>query len=273
MRREYQYVEEVTGRRYKKVPIHAPGIRNGATGGRWKGMMPPLGKHWQYTPDKLDEMDARGEIYWSPSGNPRRKIYFDKSNGIPVQDVWTGMRDAHNQNIRVTGYPTEKPPELLERIIAASSNEGDIVLDCFAGSGTTLAAAEKLGRRWVGMDNSMVAVETIIKRLTRGVERMGDFVSAQMEIEASDQGRLPIVVETTNVVGSTNGSLLIQAKGPITPLPNRIRGQIETHSRGRSELISNDSASNFLLQQTTAKPELSGFDLLVDPKQTPPLIP
>lgn len=197
MRREYQYVEEATGRRYKKVPVHAPGVRNGATGGEWKGMMPPPGKHWQYIPDKLDEMDAKGEIYWSPSGNPRRKIYFDKSEGIPVQDVWTGMRDAHNQNIRITGYPTEKPLELLERIIAASSSEGDTVLDCFAGSGTTLAAAEKQGRRWVGIDNSVTAVETTIKRLIRGVEPMGNFVSARKKEEAERLGEelFPLAVE------------------------------------------------------------------------------
>lgn len=204
MRKEYQYVEEETGRRYKKVPIHAPGVRNGATGGEWRGMMPPPGKHWQYTPDKLDEMDTRGEIYWSPNGNPRRKVYFDQSEGIPVQDVWTGMRDAHNQNIRITGYPTEKPPELLERIIAASSNEGDKVLDCFVGSGTTLAAAEKLGRKWLGIDNSSMAVETSIKRLTRGVERMGDFVSARKDEElASNEEPLRLSIEVESVVEAT----------------------------------------------------------------------
>lgn len=209
MRREYQYVEEGTGRRYKKVPVHAPGVRNGATGGLWKGMMPPPGKHWQYTPDKLDEMDAKGEIYWSPNRNPRRKIYFDKSEGIPVQDVWTGMRDAHNQNIRITGYPTEKPSELLERIIAASSNKGDTVLDCFAGSGTTLAVAEKLGRRWVGVDNSITAVETTIKRLTKGVERMGDFVSAgkKEEAKASDEYLLRLAIEVEDVVDTARPAL------------------------------------------------------------------
>ena len=63
--KEYPYIEEGTGRRYKKVPVHAPGTRNGATGMPWRGMMPPEGKHWQFTPDKLDEMDANGEIYWS----------------------------------------------------------------------------------------------------------------------------------------------------------------------------------------------------------------
>jgi adenine-specific DNA-methyltransferase len=129
-------------------------------------------------------MDARGEIYWSPNGNPRRKIYFDDSLGIPVQDVWTDYRDAHNQNIRITGYPTEKPPALLERIISASSNEGDLVLDCFVGSGTATAVAEKLGRKWVGIDKSPMAIEMSIKRLTQGTDRMGDFVQARQKVEA-----------------------------------------------------------------------------------------
>ena len=110
-------------------------------------MMPPPGKHWQYPPAKLDELDARGEIYWSPTGNPRRKVYLDKSDGVPLQDIWLDVRDAHNQNSHITGYPTEKPAELLRRIVQSSSNPGDLVLDCFAGSGTTLAVASELGRQ------------------------------------------------------------------------------------------------------------------------------
>lgn len=148
--KEYQYVDE-QGRRYKKVPVHAPGVRNGETGKPWRGKLPPPGKHWQYPPATLDEMDARGEIYWSPTGNPRRKIYFENSAGVPLQNIWMDMRDPHNQNIHITGYPTEKPIELLDRIIEASSNPGDLVLDCYAGSGTTLAAASNLGRRWIGV--------------------------------------------------------------------------------------------------------------------------
>jgi adenine-specific DNA-methyltransferase len=174
---EYSYIEEETGRRYKKVPLHAPGTRNGATGQPWRGMMPPPGKHWQFTPKTLDEMDARGEIYWSPNGNPRRKIYLDDSNGVPVQDIWLEFRDAHNQNIKVTGYPTEKNPQLLARIIQASSNPGDLVLDCFSGSGTTLAVASQLERNWIGIDNSTEAITTTLRRFARGPERMGDFVS------------------------------------------------------------------------------------------------
>lgn len=175
--KEYQYVEEETGRRYKKVPVHAPGVRNGETGMLWKGKLPPPGKHWQFTPQTLNEMDARGEIYWSPNGNPRRKIYLDQSNGIPVQDIWLDFRDAHNQNIDITGYPTEKNPDLLTRIIQASSNPGDLVLDCFAGSGTTLAISSKLNRRWIGIDNSVEAITTILRRFTQGTKPMGDFVT------------------------------------------------------------------------------------------------
>jgi adenine-specific DNA-methyltransferase len=183
--REYQYIEEGTGRRYKKVPVHAPGVRNGETGQPWRGKMPPPGKHWQFPPRVLDELDARGEIYWSPNKNPRRKLYFDQSEGVPVQDIWLDCRDAHNQMIEVTGYPTEKPLELLRRIVSASSNPGDLVLDCFGGSGTTLVAAEEMGRRWIGVDSGLEAIATTVKRLANGSEPMGDFVRGKKVKEAT----------------------------------------------------------------------------------------
>ena len=182
--KEYQCVDP-DGRRYKKVPIHAPGVRNGETGKEWRGKMPPPGKHWQYLPSTLDEMDARGEIYWSPTGNPRRKIYLENSSGIPVQDIWMDMRDAHNQNIHITGYPTEKNPVMLARIIEASSNPGDLVMDCYSGSGTTIAVASSLGRRWIGVDSSDEAIRTTLHRFDLGTERMGDFVNVKK------QGGLP----------------------------------------------------------------------------------
>ncbi|MEG3967785.1 site-specific DNA-methyltransferase [Microcoleus sp. T2B6] len=180
--KEYEYIEKETGRRYKKVPIHAPGVRNGETGKSWRGMNPPPGKHWQFPPQTLDEMDARGEIYWSATGNPRRKIYLDSSSGIPVQDIWLEFRDAHNQNIKITGYPTEKNRDLVSRIIRASSNPDDLVLDCFAGSGTTLSVASEFGRRWIGIDNSSEAIATTLRRFAKGCERMGDFVSQQTSV-------------------------------------------------------------------------------------------
>ena len=177
--REYQYVDPASGRRYMKVPVHAPGIRNGETGKAWRGVMPPPGKHWQYTPSILEEMDAKGDIFWSKNGNPRRKVYLDESEGLSVQDIWMDYRDAHNQMVHITGYPTEKNVNLLRRIVEASSNPGDVVLDCFCGSGTALVAADNSGRAWIGVDNSPEALRTMLQRFERGTKAMGDFVGKQ----------------------------------------------------------------------------------------------
>jgi adenine-specific DNA-methyltransferase len=176
---EYPCVDAATGRRFKKVPVHAPGERNGETGKAWRGKLPPKGKHWQYPPAKLDELDAAGEIYWSPSGNPRRKVYFDRSKGIPVQDIWMNFKDAHNQNIHITGYPTEKNIDLVLRLLTATTNPGDLVLDCYCGSGTTLEAAAMLGRRFIGIDAADAAIKATVKRLAQGRSAMGDFVGAR----------------------------------------------------------------------------------------------
>lgn len=165
------------GKRYKKVPVHAPGVRKGETGNEWRGKLPPKGKHWQYTPDKLDELDAAGEIYWSPTGNPRRMVFCDPSKGIPVQDIWMNYRDSINQSQKTTGYPTEKNLDMLKMIVEASSNKGDIVMDCFAGSGTTLAAAFETGREWIGVDNSPESLKAVLKRFVKGLELYGDYVN------------------------------------------------------------------------------------------------
>lgn len=174
--KEYQFVD-ARGRQHKRVPLHAPGVRNGETGKPWRGMLPPPGKHWQYPPSTLDEMDARGDIYWSKNSNPRRKVYFEASEGVAVQDIWLDCRDVHNQNTKITGYPTEKPSALLRRIVGASSDPGDLVLDCFSGSGTTLEAAATMGRRWIGVDNSLQAITTTLKRFVQGLQPMGDYVA------------------------------------------------------------------------------------------------
>lgn len=183
--KEYPNIEQETGRRFKKVPVHAPGVRNGETGKTWRGVNPPPGKHWQFPPQKLDEMDARGEIYWSANGNPRRKIYFENNKGIPVQDIWIDYKDAHNQNIKITGYPTEKNASMLSRIIEASSNAGDIVLDCFSGSGASLGVADELDRKWIGIDNSFEAVKTTLRRFHEGTKPMGDFVTKHLQSETN----------------------------------------------------------------------------------------
>jgi len=150
------------GRRYTTVPLHAPGeTKNGPTGQAWKELNPPKGRHWRTHPDELTKLDKQGLIEWSSTGNPRKKIYADEvlKEGKKRQDIWE-FKDSPYPT-----YPTEKNAEMLKMIIKASSNQDDIVLDCFAGSGTTLVCAEELGRRWIGIDNSRWAIEATLKRL------------------------------------------------------------------------------------------------------------
>lgn len=171
---------------YKLVPVHAPGTRNGETGQLWRGKAPPPGKHWQYTPAKLDELDAKGEMHWSKTGNPRRKVYLTADKSVALTDYWDRYRDAHHQSIAVTGYPTEKNLDMLKMIVSASSDPGDLVVDPFAGSGTTLEAAASLGRAWVGMDQSFAAIKASIGRLRHGARPMGDFVDRGASDKALD---------------------------------------------------------------------------------------
>lgn len=165
------------GRRYKLVPVHAPGTRNGETGQPWRGMMPPLGKHWQYAPSKLDELDRQGDIYWSRNGNPRRKVYWTSDKKTAMTDYWDQYRDAHHQSIKITGYPTEKNLAMIKMIVRASSDEGDLVVDPFCGSGTTLHAARDLERRYLGIDASFSAAKATLRRMRHGLEPMGDYVN------------------------------------------------------------------------------------------------
>jgi len=175
--REYPKIDHF-GRRYKLVPVHAPGTRNGETGQPWRGLLPPPGKHWQYAPAKLDELDRNGDIHWSRNGNPRRKVYFPPDKKKTRTDYWDQYRDAHHQSIKITGYPTEKNLSMIKMIVGASSEEGDLVVDPFCGSGTVLHAAQSLGRRYLGIDSSFGAAKATLTRMRHGLEPMGDYVSS-----------------------------------------------------------------------------------------------
>jgi adenine-specific DNA-methyltransferase len=127
-------------------------------------LVPPKGRHWSYTQDKIDELDRNDLIYYTANGTPYLKSFLDDYQGRPVQDIWTDIVMTKSGK-ELVGYPTQKPEKLIERIINASSNEGDLVGDFFCGSGTTLAVAEKLGRKWIGADLGRFAVHTSRKRL------------------------------------------------------------------------------------------------------------
>ena len=175
-----------TGRRYTTTPLHAPGeTANGNTGKQWKGLMPPKGRHWRYDPSVLDELDQAGLIEWSKTGNPRKIIYADeaRAKGKRLQDIWEYKDPAY------PSYPTEKNIELLRTIIETSSYEGQMVFDCFCGSGTTLVAAHELRRNWIGTDSSEVAIQTTVKRLNpqEGLFNLGpDYEYLEQKILVSE---------------------------------------------------------------------------------------
>jgi adenine-specific DNA-methyltransferase len=151
---------EPNGRYYTTIPLHAPGeTQTGNTSKAFKGILPPKGRHWRTDVSTLDAWDALGLIEWSERGNPRKKIYLDEQEGKRMQDIWE-FKDP-----QYPVYPTEKNPELLDVIIKTSSNEGSLVLDCFAGSGTTLKAAQTNGRKWIGIDESAEAIKVIKEKL------------------------------------------------------------------------------------------------------------
>lgn len=178
--KEYSKIDDI-GRRYKLVPIHAPGTRNGETGKPWRDMMPPPGKHWQYVPAKLEEFDKQGDMHWSKNGNPRRKVYWTNDKKRSLTDYWDQYRDAHHQSIKITGYPTEKNLDMIKMIVGASSNPDDLVIDPFCGSGTTLQAARDQGRRFIGVDASFTAAKATLGRMRNGLEAMGDYVNAKAD--------------------------------------------------------------------------------------------
>lgn len=164
------------GRRYRLGPMDAPeggGMsaidpKTGKPRGwyPWKGYQPPE-KGWRYSPDTMEELDRQGRIHYPKDKTKRlaRKLYLDESKGALLGNVWTDIPPLQASSIERLGYPTQKPLALLERIIKASSNENDIVLDAFCGCGTALVAAQNLGRQWIGIDISPTACRVMAKRL------------------------------------------------------------------------------------------------------------
>jgi DNA modification methylase len=155
-------------RPWKDADLTGSGIRHGQTGEVWRGFdVTAKGRHWAYPPAELDRLDSAGFIYWpnKKGGWPRYKKYLDDAKGIPLQDVWTDIFPINSQAQERLGYPTQKPLVLLERLIEASTNEGDVVLDPFCGCGTAVHAAQKLRRNWIGIDVTHLAISLIERRL------------------------------------------------------------------------------------------------------------
>lgn len=164
--RHYSHVD-ATGRKYAHGELTGPGTRNGRSGVAWRGFdVAAMGRHWTTTVEKLETMHKEGRIYLPEDGSwPRLIRYEDESKGRALGDVWVDIAPINMMAKERLGYPTQKPVVLLERIIGASSNVGDVVLDPFCGCGTAVHAAEKLKRGWIGIDVTHLAVSLIEKRM------------------------------------------------------------------------------------------------------------
>lgn len=164
---------DTDGRQYFRRDLTASMSR--ASSGQiysWRGITPTRSRCWAMTKDKMDELDRLDRIHWprSEGGMPRLKIYEEDAPGVPLQDIWSDVGIMHNLSSERVDYFTQKPEALLERVLLNSSKPGDLIADFFCGSGTTLAVAEKLGRKWIGCDLGRFAIHTSRKRLI-GVQR------------------------------------------------------------------------------------------------------
>ena len=160
----YRHVEEGTGRRYNKADITGPGgAKKGNPVYEWKGIT----RAWRYSRERMAQLDREGRVVYSGSGMAYQKRYLDESKGVPIQDLWDDIQMIRGIHTHSEGlaYPTQKPEDLIERIIKLASNEGDLVADFFCGSGTTAAVAEKLGRKWIATDLGKFGIHTTRKRL------------------------------------------------------------------------------------------------------------
>lgn len=167
--------KDTDGRHYTTIPLHAPGeTKNGKSSKPFKGISPPIGRHWRSDVKILEQWDNGGLIDWSGNGNPRKKIYFDEQEGKRMQDIWE-FKDP-----QYPVYLTEKNPDLLNVIVNTSSNENSFVLDCFCGSGTTLKAAHLNRRRWIGIDQSEEAIKVTIEKLNN---IKGDLFNSQIKFQ------------------------------------------------------------------------------------------
>lgn len=153
-----------SGKRFTLMPLMASGPGPARRFGD-KLISPPPGTHWRWDQERIDKAMENGLIVFTKGGTPRYKFREEESKGRPLQSVWTDVIPVNSQSTERENYATQKPEALLGRIIEVSSNEGDLVADCFVGSGTTAAVAEKLNRRWIACDLGRFAIHTTRKRL------------------------------------------------------------------------------------------------------------
>jgi site-specific DNA-methyltransferase (adenine-specific) len=217
---ESHFKKDESGRFFRTVPLDAPRHGAGSPGllYQWKGKTPAASRTWAVKREKMEEYDKKGLIRYTRTGTPTLLQYADDMPGVPLQNIWTDIPPVNPQAAERLGYPTQKPVALLERIIQASSNPGDVVLDPFCGCGTTIDAAEKLGRDWIGIDVTQLAISLIKNRLQDTYGSRLKFVSGtQSESGGARASRPPRLASSPNASPSNAlpGETPISATGTV----------------------------------------------------------
>jgi DNA modification methylase len=161
----YRYEDGESGRKFMSDNLTGAGAGPPRDFGKKGVLSPPDGRHWMFDQAGIDKALKENRIFWTRNGVPRLKKFLDESKGMPIQDIWDDIQSLRSWHQERLGYPTQKPEALLERIIKACSNEGDVVLDTYCGCGTTTAVAQRLNRRWVGIDITYQSISLVLKRL------------------------------------------------------------------------------------------------------------
>lgn len=260
----FRYIEDGSGRRFQSVSLTGPG---GASKGNPYYEFLGVKRYWQFSEANMQKLLNEGRIYQSKAGVsvPRRKMYLDESKGVPVQDIWTDIAPVQGQAREFLNYATQKPEDLLERLIKLSSNRGDLVLDVNGGSGTTAAVAEKLDRRWVTSDLGKPACMVMRKRLIDQeakpfiYQAIGDY---QVEAAKAHLGRDFRIGDLSQIVLSLYGALPL----PSDVNPQRNLGQVSSftvgNARGSKTLVLADSP-NKLTGLATLKKAIAQRDTLM----------
>lgn len=222
--RDYKHIDPKTGERYRLMPVDGPG--GAAKGNPYYEFLGVRG-YWRYAETKMQELYDAGEIVLSSTGKSlSRKRFLKDAKGTPVTELWDDVNRISPTSKERLNYPTQKPEALLKRVIETSSNEGSVVLDCFSGSGTTAAVAERLNRRWIVVDLGKPACMITRKRLIDQdakpflYQHIGDYQVEQMRSTMGSRFRIGDLAE---VVLGLFGALPL----PVEENPNKNMGRLQ----------------------------------------------
>ena len=252
--RSYRYVEPETGRRYRLGDLTGPG---GAAKGNPSYEVMGVTRYWRYSRERMQSLIDEGRVVQTAPGRvPAYKRYLDEMPGVPLQDLWTDIGNISSRASERTGYATQKPLALYERIIQASSNPGDVVLDIFAGCATTAVAAENLGRQWVACDMAYRSWTMLKRRFALNGVALSDMTDATTD---ALEGKQPQLSRATSYTIGPN-DLPRRDDGDPEPFHNLAvtkRGgrnrKRTTRSSSWSGRISKDEAKDLLVNEFGAE--------------------